>query len=150
MKNNMDTSSLYLVYVNPIGKDSYGLYEYEFFFSETPETVWGEDWNVACPSACANTLPDPSTYSHIEILKTDVRFFCVQENSCFSIADSIDKVVCLSSEYINDLPEYPTPYRIVFQFEDSYDTVVEKLKGREIYFKSYEEGNNNEEDDNMI
>ena len=65
-------NELFLVYINPIGKDSSGLNEYEFFFSETPEIVWGEDWNVACPSACGNLLPDSTTYSHIEILKTEM------------------------------------------------------------------------------
>ena len=50
MLNNMN-SNLFLVYVNPIGKDSNGLYQYEFFFSETPKNVWGEDWDEVCPSA---------------------------------------------------------------------------------------------------
>ena len=50
------------------------LYEYEFYFSETPEIVWGEDWNVACPSACGDLKPDPSTYSVIKRLDTFKKF----------------------------------------------------------------------------
>ena len=38
----MENKTLYLIYVNPIGKDSNNTYEYEFFFSETPEIAWGE------------------------------------------------------------------------------------------------------------
>ena len=37
--------NLKLVYVNPIGKNSSDEYEYEFFFSETPEVVWGEEYD---------------------------------------------------------------------------------------------------------
>lgn len=131
----MNTNNLFLVYVNPIGKDSNGLYQYEFFFSETPETVWGEDWNVACPAACENTLPDSSTYSHVEILKTNMPLFCVQENACFSIQDCIDGLICLAAEDISTYSEYPSPFRIVLHFEETYESVVEKLKGRDMFFE---------------
>ena len=50
--------NLYLIYVKPLGLNSSYLYEYEFFFSETPDTVWGENWNVACPSACGDLTPE--------------------------------------------------------------------------------------------
>ena len=132
----MDTSNLYLVYINPIGRDSSGLNEYEFFFSETPEIVWGEDWNVACPSACGNLLPDSTTYSHIEILKTEIPLFCIQQNSCFSLQDCIDKLVCLGAEDISNYENYPEPMRLVFQFEEKYDSVVEKLRIRNNFFES--------------
>lgn len=121
---------LFLVYVNPIGKDSNDLYQYEFFFSETPEIVWGEDWNISCPSACYNLLPDQTTYSEIKILKTKIPLFCIQENSCFSLQDSVDRLVFLSAEDIREYEEYPEPLRLVFHFNDSYDSVVEQLNKR--------------------
>ena len=62
---------LSLVFVNPIGKNSKDIFEYEFFFSKTPDIVWGENWEVQCPSACDNILPDETTYSKIKHLKTE-------------------------------------------------------------------------------
>lgn len=123
----MDTNNLHLIYVNPIGKDSNGVYEYEFFFSETPEIVWGEDWNVACPSACGNLLPDPSTYSEVKHLRTHIPLFCAQENSCFSMQDCIDGLICLCAEDISNYDSYPEPYRLVLHFGDKYEYVEEHL-----------------------
>lgn len=131
----METDNLYLIYINPIGKGSDGLFQYEFFFSENPETVWGEDWNVACPSACGNLLPDSTTYSHIEILKTEIPLFCIQQNSCFSLQDCIDGLVCLGAEDISEYENYPEPIRLVFQFEEKYESVIDKLEQREQQFE---------------
>lgn len=133
----METDNLFLVYINPIGKGSDNLFQYEFFFSENPETVWGEDWNVACPSACGNLLPDSTTYSHIEILKTEIPLFCIQQNSCFSLQDCIDGLVCLGAEDISEYQNYPEPIRLVFHFEEKYDSVIEKLKIRDNFFESH-------------
>ena len=114
-------NELFLVYVNPIGQDSKGLYEYEFFFSETPEIVWGEDWNVSCPSACGELKPSEDTYSLIEILKSELKIFCAQENSCFSMQDVIDKLLCLA--YITDGHSF-----LKFDFGEKYSDVINKMK----------------------
>ena len=117
----MEDNNLYLVYVNPVGKDSNDLFEYEFFFSETPENVWGEDWNIACPAACGDTLPDPTTYSEIKTIKTDIPLFCAQQNTCFSLQDCIDGIVCLGYfEHEKNM--------IVFKFGEKYKDVMEKIK----------------------
>ena len=116
----MENNNLYLVYVNPVGKDSNDLFEYEFFFSETPENVWGEDWNIACPAACGDTLPDPTTYSEIKTIKTDIPLFCAQQNTCFSLQDCIDGIVCLAfSENENIFT--------VFNFNENYLEVMKKI-----------------------
>ncbi len=117
----MDTNNLHLIYVNPIGKDSNGVYEYEFFFSETPEIVWGEDWNVACPSACGNLLPDPSTYSEVKHLRTHIPLFCAQENSCFSMQDVIDGLLCLC--FYEDKEDNFNK----FDFGEPYENVIKKF-----------------------
>ena len=91
----MEESEFKLVYVNPIGVNSNEEREYEFFFSETPDIVWGEDWNIQCASACENLLPDENTYTLIKRLKTKMDIFCVQQNSCYSMQDCIDGCVCL-------------------------------------------------------
>ncbi len=126
----------YLIYINPIGKNSNDLYEYEFFFSETPDIVWGEDWDNPCPAACENTLPDPETYSEIKTLKTNIPLSCMQNNVCFSLSNCIDGIVCLGYEDISNYTEYPEPIRLVFQFAEKYESIVEKFELRGIMFEN--------------
>ena len=128
--------NLYLIYINPIGKNSNDLFEYEFFFSETPDIVWGEDWDNPCPAACENTLPDPETYSEVKILKTSIPLSCIQNNVCFSLSNCIDGIICLGYEDISEYTEYPEPIRLVFQFAENYDSIIEKLELREIMFEN--------------
>ena len=128
---------LSLVYVNPIGKDSSDMYEYEFFFSETPDVVWGEKWHIQCPSACGDMKPDEETYSVIKRLRTEKKLFCAQENSCFSMQDAIDHIIALCFEDINGLPEYPE-HRFVVPFGEKYEDVVDQLH---IIDLEFEEGN---------
>ena len=123
----MENNNLHLVYINPIGKDSNNLFEYEFFFSETPDIVWGQDWNIACPAACENTLPDPETYSEVKTLKTEIPLFCVQQNTCFSIQDCIDGIVCLGY--------FQTDKGIVkFDFSETIYNVIEKIENNNFIF----------------
>ena len=125
---------LKLVYVNPVGKDTFGVYEYDFFFSETPESVWGEDWAEQCPSVCGDTTPNSETYSSIKRLKTTIPLSCAQEQSCFSMQDMIDGCMCVCYENISEYDEYPSPYRIVFSFGEDYESVEDKLAGRSQFF----------------
>lgn len=123
----MENNSLHLVYINPVGKDSNNLYEYEFFFSETPDIVWGQDWNIACPAACENTLPDPETYTEVKALKTTIPIFCVQQNTCFSIQDCIDGIICLGY--------FQTDEGIVkFDFSETISIIIEKLENNNCNF----------------
>ena len=108
--------NLKLVYVNPIGKNSSDEYEYEFFFSETPDVVWGEDWNVQSPASCGDMRPESSTYSEVKRLTTEIPFFCAQQNTSFSMADMIDGIIACAFEDISFYDDYPEPYRIVFKF----------------------------------
>lgn len=132
----MEKNGEYLCYVRPIGKNSDDLYEYEFFFTEKPDIVWGQDWNEQCPSACGDITPDPSTYNQIERLCSKTLFSCAQENSCFSMQDCIDGCVAICYESLQDLEEYPEPFRFVFQFGQSKEEVVELLAKRNEYFDS--------------
>ena len=123
----MENNNLHLVYINPIGKNSNDLFEYEFFFSETPDIVWGQDWNIACPAACENTLPDPETYSEVKTLKTEIPLFCVQQNTCFSLQDCIDGIICLGY--------FQTDKGVVkFDFSETIYNVVEKIENNNFIF----------------
>lgn len=127
--------NLFLAYIKKVGKNTQGLFEYEFFFTETPDIVWGEDWAEQCPSSCGDLTPDESTYSTIKTLFTEIPFFCMQDNSCFSCQDAIDGIIALGFENISEYEEYPTPIRLVFPFGDSYENVVEKLNQRDCKFE---------------
>lgn len=114
-------SELKLVYVDKIGKNSNGVYEYDLFFSETPDVVWGENWEIQCPSICGNIAPDPSTYNDIKRIHTNFDFFCAQQNSCFSMQDCIDGCIGLMWFYNNDYEA------VVFNFGEDIESVNEKL-----------------------
>lgn len=128
-------NELYLIYVEPIGINAEGLYEYEFYFSETPETAWAEDWAEQCPSACKMTKPEGDFVNEILRLKTQIPFFCAQQNSCFSFQDCIDGIISVCFEDISDYEEYPEPYRIVFSFGEEKESVVKKIMSREENFE---------------
>lgn len=123
-----------LIYVERIGVNSVGLTEYDFYFSETPDNAWGEDWNELCPLACENLKPLENTYSLVKRLECTIPFRCAQENACFSMSDMTVGIIACCFEDISEYDEYPEPYRIVFQFAEDYDSVVEKLETREINF----------------
>ncbi len=144
----MEDTKKYLAYVRPVGKNSQGLNEYEFFFTETLDRVWGQDWNELCPSACGDIPPDPSTYNEIDRLATDIKFNCAQENSCFSMQDMIDGILVVCHESLDGMEEYPTPFRLVFKFGETKENVVDLLSQREQFFSSqlFTDGNDTEKD----
>ena len=130
----MNKDNLKLIYVDTIGKNLTGNYEYDFYFSEAPDIVWGDDWNEQCPLACENLRPYTNTYSLVKRLVTDIPFFCAQKNSCFSMSDMTVGIIACCFEDISEYEEYPEPYRIVFGFGESYKSVVEKLNSRNVSF----------------
>lgn len=131
---------LYLVYAERIAEsNANGLYEYDLYFSETPELVWGSDWNASCPSACGleGIRPDESTYQTIKRLECSIPFNCIRENSCFSCQDMIDQIVACMWEDISDYDEYPEPFRLVFKFGETLEDIIEKLGERSAKFTEF-------------
>ena len=142
----MNKENLKLVYVDRVGKNSLGLYEYDFFFSSEPENVYGEDWGETCPSACGDLKPDDSMYELVKRLKTYIPLMCAQENNSFSMADCTDHIVSICFERIDEYEAYPEPYRLVFEFGESFDSVEDKLAGRHQFFEdSFEPQDDSEE-----
>ena len=138
-------NEVYLIYAEKVNElpNSLGEYEYEFFFSEEPETAWGDDWNQNCPSACSRSglRPYDEHITMIKRLSTSAVLTTIGENSCFSLQDCVDGIVACVWEDINTYDEYPEPFRIVFKFGEKYSTICAKLEKREIYFKADEEKN---------
>ena len=123
--NDIDKDDLKLVYVKPItdGKD---YYEYDFLFSDTPDVVWGIDWNDNAPNLCGDISPEPSTYNVVKRVKSILPFNVIQNNSCYSMEYAINRSVALSYINLEGLEEYPET-RLVFHFGDSYSYVENEL-----------------------
>ncbi len=115
-------SDLFLVYVKPLCKNINGTFEYQLFFSETPEVVWGVDWNVEVPNSIKDLTPEKSTYSKIVNIKSIFPFKTIEETSCYSMEYAINGIIALSWVDIENLEDYP-PSRAVLHFNDSYDKV---------------------------
>lgn len=123
--NDIDKDNLKLVYVKPItdGKD---YYEYDFLFSDTPDVVWGIDWNDNAPNLCGDISPEPSTYNIVKRVKSILPFNVIQNNSCYSMEYAINRSIALSYINLEGLEEYPET-RLVFHFGDSYSYVENEL-----------------------
>lgn len=122
---------LKLVYVNPIGRNAIGEYEYDFFFAKEPSLVWGENWDEPFALFGGDMKPYKYSYDEIRRVVVDIPFACAQQNSCFSMKHCFEGCVALCYEDINDYDEYPEPYRIVFQYGEDIDSVTEKLSSRD-------------------
>ena len=127
---------LYLVYVKPFCKNNDGSFEYLLFFSETPEVVWGLDWDVLIPNIQDDLTPEKSTYSKIYKIKTLLPLKTIEEISCFSMEYAINRVIALSWVDITNLDEYPES-RLVLHFGDSYVDVVDILSIMNINLLDY-------------
>ena len=76
---------LKLVYVKYMGKNTDGTYVYNFFFSETPEYVWGPAWDVDNPSNNGDITPDSTTYSVVKQVYTTLPLKTAEETTCYSM-----------------------------------------------------------------
>lgn len=124
---------LYLVFVNEICVTG-GVHEYEFYFAKKPDAFWGVGFDADFANK-DEVIPDEKTYDEVIRLKSTIPFFCAQNNKCFSMQHVVDGVIAVAFEDIIDYDEYPEPYRIVFQYGESYTSVEEKLAGREQKFE---------------
>ena len=131
-----DTEAVYLCFVKLIGEESDDYYRYEFMFTDNPEEVWGEDFNVK-PACLVNELkPEDKYVTEIHVVKTKIKFDLIQNNCCYSVSDGYDMIVSIASENIDEYDEFPSDGRLYFMFGDSYLDVEEKLARKNILFIS--------------
>jgi len=122
-----------LIYIKPICKDN-NQYIYNFLFSDTPDIVWGKDWDYDFPVLCDDLTPDSTTYSLIKTVKTDLPLKTIEETSCYSMEYAINGSVALAWIDIENLEDYPENGRMVFHFGDNIEKVEELLNGYDYYF----------------
>lgn len=125
----MNSNDLVLVFVKPICKNTDQTYEYDLFFSETPDIVWGVDWECNTPGLVSSEeiMPDSTTYSKIVRIKTTYPLKTIEETYCYSMEYAIARIIALSWIDIENLEEYPEKGRMVLYFGDSYEDVKNML-----------------------
>ena len=105
-----------------IGENGEGEYEYELFFSETPDIVWGDDWAEQCPAAIGDIPPDEKVVSCVKRIISPYKINCAQNNFCFSMQDSIDGIISLCWCFDDN-----DNLLFKFNFGEKYDLVKNKL-----------------------
>ena len=118
-----DLTKSFLIYVRLIGENKEGNFEYELFFSETPDIVWGEDWAEQCPVAIGDIPPDEKTISVIKHAIIPYKLNVAQENYCFSMQDSIDGIISLCWCF-----DKSDKFVFKFKFAESFTDVNNKIK----------------------
>lgn len=121
---------LFLVYIKPVCRDDTNkVYEYDFLFSETPEIVWGRDWDEMNPTIAisGDLTPDPSTFSVVKRVKTSLPLKTVEETTCYSMEYTLNGSIALAWIDIEKLEDYPENGRMVFHFQDTYEKTEELL-----------------------
>lgn len=129
---------LKVVYIINLGLDHEGLYTYQFLISEDESNVWGEEWNEKPAGNCRNLTPAEDMYQYVKELKCNLVFDLAQDNSCYSMQDVRDHIVCLASENLDDAEEYPEKGRIVIHFGDTLDKVEQMLGKRDLFLRFIE------------
>jgi hypothetical protein len=125
-----------LVYVKPMYKNTDGTFEYDFFFSETPEFVWGVDWDVNSPASNGDLTPDPTTYSKTRRVRTNLPLKTLEETSCYSMEYATYGILALSWIDIENLDEYPENGRLCMYFGEPESNIEEKLQLYDWFFKN--------------
>lgn len=116
-----------LVYVKPSYKNTDGTFEYDFFFSDTPEYVWGPFWDVDNPSINGDITPEESTYNEIYHVKTNLPLKTAEETSCYSMEYATYGILAIAWIDIENLDEYPENGRMTLYFGEDIDEIQNKL-----------------------
>ena len=119
---------MYLIYINKIGTSFKGEHMFEFLFSESTDWDFGEEWYESSVITDTTDLtPDPNFIKVIGSLKTkELDLELVQENGVFEIYNSVEGIIALGWEKLDDEEEYPEE-RLVFKFGEEKESIEQKL-----------------------
>lgn len=115
-----------LIYVDLIGKNTDGNYEYGFYFADhiIQHKEWGYD-------TCG--LQDsirPRRYDIVCRIIMSIPMMCLQNNMCFGMLHGVDGIVAIAYEDISDYDEYPSDGRLVFHYGMEKQCVEDMLSNR--------------------
>ena len=133
----MSSNEEVLIFVKPICKNTDNTYEYDLFFSNTPDIVWGVDWDVNTPGLVSTDeiTPDVTTYNKLVRVKLPYPLKTVQETYCYSMEYAIARIIALSWIDIENMDEYPEKGRMVLYFGDTFEHVQGVLSEFGIFIK---------------
>jgi len=133
----MNSNDEVLIFVKPICKNTDQTYEYDLFFSNTPDIVWGVDWEVNTPGLISTDeiTPDSTTYNKVVRIKIPFPLKTVQETYCYSMEYAIARIIALSWIDIENMEEYPEKGRMVLYFGDTFEHVQGVLSEFGIFIK---------------
>ena len=133
----MNSNDEVLIFVKPICKNTDQTYEYDLFFSNTPDIVWGVDWEINTPGLVSTDeiTPDSTTYNKVVRIKVPFPLKTVQETYCYSMEYAIARIIALSWIDIENMEEYPEKGRMVLYFGDTFEHVQGVLSGFGIFIK---------------
>lgn len=126
----MESTDLYLVYVNEVGKTWEGQYIYEFLFSNKTKDIDGEDWDVY-PAAGNPEPPRADLVKKVGKIASTLKLSMIQNSDTFAVWDAIDGVIALAWEDIAEYEEYPE-HRMCFKFGELIQSVTDKLYEKDI------------------
>lgn len=119
----------YLVFIAEVGTSLDENYVYHFYFSTTPEVVWGDFWNVCPASIIPDIKPDLNSISHIYECEFTKPLNLVTENTCFSMQDCIDQIVPLGWFNIHSGMVFEDEGHVTaFKFGEDFEYIERKLK----------------------
>jgi hypothetical protein len=121
---------LFLIFINYIGEDWKGNHIYEFLFSDETEDIDGEEWDTY-PASGNPESPHERFVKKVGKLESKLKMDLIQDSDTFAVWDSIDGVVALGWEDINDYDEYPES-RLFFEFGETQKVVEDKLYEKDI------------------
>ena len=135
MTDNFNEDNEFLCFIKYVGENSNG-HEYEFYFTNTIDEVWGEDFDVMPSFLVPNLTPYEKCYDLIKkvTLGEEIYLDLATADSCHTFQDCIDHVISLAAQNLNNLTEYPKEGRLIFNFGESFDSVENKLSVRKIFF----------------
>lgn len=116
-----------LAFVKSISKNTDGTFEYDFFFSTTPEFVWGPDWDINSPVSNGDITPDSTTYNEIKRVVTNLPLKTLAETSCYSMEYATYGIMALAWIDIENLDVYPENGRLTMYFGTPKNEIEEKL-----------------------
>lgn len=137
----------YLAFVDLIGQTVDGKNIYRFDFTQAPDVVWGESWNVTPAGITPKLFPDQNCLSITAQLICEHRYQLAKESTCFSMQDCIDGIIPLMFDepYSDEL--------VVLDFGITLEEVVERLDEQKLTLvnpKNVNEDRDNEVIDNLI
>lgn len=112
----------YLAFVRKIGDTLDGQYIYEFLFTTVPDVVWGENFNIIPAGIIPNLMPEMNSLSRKGRVITDIEFKLACESTCFSMMDSIDRIISLCFTEAGIEKEFK------FDFGEEFNVVRDRLK----------------------